>query len=380
VEPFVINAVPVDFSDPALAADIADGLVGVEKVLAEAAVTEEALLTEASRHLIDAGGKRFRATLVLLAAHFGDSRDERIVPAAAAIELTHLATLFHDDVMDEAAIRRGLESANSRWSNTIAILTGDFLFARASSILAELGSEAIRIQAETFTRLVSGQVAETLGPRPGQDPLLHYLRVVEDKTASLIATAGRFGSMFAGAPADVVARITAASHALGVAFQLSDDILDVASESAQSGKAPGTDLREGVRSLPVLHALAPSGPRSPATGSSAARSPAAGSPEGGSSLAGVPVAGVPVAGVPVAGTAVAGDARLRELLSRDGLTDDAEHAEALALLRSHPAMEAARADLRRWSDAARGEVAGLPDIPARRAFEIMCDFVMERTS
>jgi heptaprenyl diphosphate synthase len=356
----VISAVPVDFSDPALAADIADGLVGVEKVLAEAAVTEEALLTEASRHLIDAGGKRFRATLVLLAAHFGDSRDERIVPAAAAIELTHLATLFHDDVMDEASIRRGLQSANSRWSNTIAILTGDFLFARASSILAELGTEAIRIQAETFTRLVSGQVAETLGPRPGQDPLVHYLRVVEDKTASLIATAGRFGAMFAGAPADVVARITAASNALGVAFQLSDDILDVASESAQSGKAPGTDLREGVRSLPVLHALGPSGPDSPAPGSPAAGGPSA----------------EPVA----AGAPVAGDARLRELLSRDGLTDDSEHAEALALLRAHPAMDAARSDLRRWSDTARGEIAGLPDVPARRAFEIMCDFVMERTS
>ncbi len=361
----MISAVPVDFSDPALAADIADGLVGVEKVLAEAAVTEEALLTEASRHLIDAGGKRFRATLVLLAAHFGDSRDERIVPAAAAIELTHLATLFHDDVMDEASIRRGLQSANSRWSNTIAILTGDFLFARASSLLAELGTEAIRIQAETFTRLVSGQVAETLGPRPGQDPLVHYLRVVEDKTASLIATAGRFGAMFAGAPADVVARITAASNALGVAFQLSDDILDVASESAQSGKAPGTDLREGVRSLPVLHALGPAGPGSPA----------AGSPAAGSSAAGAPSAGPVAAGAPVAG-----DARLRELLSRDGLTDDSEHAEALALLRAHPAMDAARADLRRWSDTARSEIAGLPDIPARRAFEIMCDFVMERTS
>jgi heptaprenyl diphosphate synthase len=345
VEPFVISAVPVDFSDPALAADIADGLVGVEKVLAEAAVTEEALLTEASRHLIDAGGKRFRATLVLLAAHFGDSRDERIVPAAAAIELTHLATLFHDDVMDEASIRRGLPSANSRWSNTIAILTGDFLFARASGILAELGTEAIRIQAETFTQLVSGQVAETLGPRPGQDPLVHYLRVVENKTASLIATAGRFGAMFSDAPADVVARITAASHALGVAFQLSDDILDVASESAQSGKAPGTDLREGVRSLPVLHALAP-----------------------------------PAAAPPAAGSPVAGDARLRELLSQDGLTDDSEHAEALALLRAHPAMDAARADLRRWSDVARAEVAGLPDVPARHAFEVMCDFVVERTS
>ena len=347
----MITAVPVEFSDASLAADIADGLVGVEKVLAEAANAEEALLTEASRHLIDAGGKRFRATLVLLAAHFGDSRDERIVPAAAAIELTHLATLFHDDVMDEAAIRRGLPSANSRWSNTIAILTGDFLFARASSILAELGTEAIRIQAETFTRLVSGQVAETLGPRPGQDPLAHYLRVVEDKTASLIATAGRFGAMFARAPADVVAGVSSASHALGVAFQLSDDILDVASESAESGKEPGTDLREGVRSLPVLHALVP-----PAPG-------AAGAP-----------------GWPVPGASAPGDERLRELLSQDGLTDDSQHAEALALLRAHPAMDAARADMRRWTDAARIQIAGLPDVPARHAFEIMCDFVVERTS
>ena len=184
----MIAAVPVEFSDSTLATDIGNGLIGVEKLLTEAAQAEEALLTEASRHLIDAGGKRFRATLVLLSAQFGDPRDERIVPAATAIELTHLATLFHDDVMDEAAIRRGHESANSRWDNTIAILTGDFLFARASSILADLGAEAIRIQARTFTQLVSGQVAETLGPRPGQDPLAHYLRVVEDKTASLIAT------------------------------------------------------------------------------------------------------------------------------------------------------------------------------------------------
>src|SRR6478672_7371415 len=180
----------MELANSTLEAEVSKGLIRVEEGLREAARAEEPLLAKASRHLIDAGGKRFRATLVLLAAQFGDPADERIVPAAAAIELTHLATLYHDDVMDEASIRRGHESANSRWSNTIAILTGDFLFARASSILADLGPEAIRIQAETFTRLVSGQVAETLGPRPGQDPLAHYLRVVEDKTASLIATAG----------------------------------------------------------------------------------------------------------------------------------------------------------------------------------------------
>jgi heptaprenyl diphosphate synthase len=256
------------------------------------------------------------------------------VPAAVAIELTHLATLYHDDVMDEAAVRRATPSANARWDNTVAILTGDFLFARASRILADLGAEAIRIQAETFGRLVTGQIAETIGPRPDEDPLDHYLSVITEKTASLIATSGQFGAMFSGAPAGVAARITPACAALGVAFQLSDDILDVASDSAQSGKTPGTDLREGVRTLPVLHALRSAGP---------------------------------------------GDARLVELLSLGELTDPALHAEALGLLRAHPAMQTARADLRRWSDAAREEILGLPDVPARAAFEALCEYVVERT-
>jgi heptaprenyl diphosphate synthase len=330
----VITVVPMELANSALEADVSEGLRRVEQALREAARSEEALLAEASRHLMDAGGKRFRATLVLLAAQFGDPRDERVVPAAVAIELTHLATLFHDDVMDEAAIRRGHESANSRWSNMVAILTGDFLFARASRILADLGDAAIRIQADTFSQLVSGQIAETVGPAPGQDPLDHYLRVVRDKTASLIATAGRFGAMFSGAPGEVVTRVAPACQALGVAFQLSDDILDVASDSAQSGKTPGTDLREGVRSLPVLHALRSAGPQ---------------------------------------------DARLCELLGSADLTDPSLHAEALALLRAHPAMDAARADLRHWADTAREQIAGLPDLPPRLAFEAMCDFVVERT-
>jgi heptaprenyl diphosphate synthase len=331
----VVTAVPMELSDAALAADIVDGLALVEKSLSDAAQAEEALLAEASRHLIEAGGKRFRATLVLLAAQFGNPHDERVVRAAVAIELTHLATLYHDDVMDEAAIRRGHPSANSRWTNTIAILTGDFLFARASQILADLGDEAIRIQAETFSRLVSGQIAETLGPAPGQDPLAHYLRVVELKTASLIATAGRFGAMFSGAPADIAARMEPACAAIGTAWQLSDDILDVASESAESGKTPGTDLREGIRSLPVLHALRSAGRDS--------------------------------------------DQRLQDLLAAD-LTDETLHAEALRLLRAHPAMDAARADLRSWVKAARAEISGLPDVPARAAFEALCDYVVDRTS
>ena len=326
--------VPVDLADAALAATVVDGLALVEDGLREAAETEEALLAETSRHLMDAGGKRFRATLVLLAAQFGDPRDPRVVPAAVAIELTHLATLYHDDVMDEAMIRRGHPSANSRWDNMIAILTGDYLFARASRIVADLGEEAIKIQAETFAQLVHGQIAETIGPRPGQDPLAHYLQVVRDKTASLIATAGRFGAMLSGAPPEVTARMAPACEALGVAFQLSDDILDVASESTESGKTPGTDLREGVPTLPVLHALREPGP---------------------------------------------GDGRLTELLTSADLTDPALHAEALGLLRGHSAMDAARADLRYWAKTARDEITALPAVSAREAFEALCDYVVVRT-
>lgn len=330
----MITVVPVELTDATLASEVVDGLGLVEDGLRDAARAQHDLLAQTSAYLIAAGGKRFRATLVLLAAQFGNPRDPRIVPAAVAIELTHLATLYHDDVMDEAAVRRSNQSANARWDNTVAILTGDFLFARASQILADLGEDAIRIQAETFMRLVTGQIAETIGPRAGEDPLDHYLSVVTKKTASLIATSGQFGALFSGAPAAVTARITPACAALGVAFQLSDDILDVASESAQSGKTPGTDLREGVRTLPMLHALRSAGPR---------------------------------------------DARLVDLLSLGDLSDPARHAEALTLLRAHPAMQMARDDLRHWADLARKEILALPDVPARAAFETLCEFVVERT-
>jgi heptaprenyl diphosphate synthase len=324
----------MELPDAALAADVVDGLGQVEDGLLEAARAEHELLAQTTIYGIEAGGKRFRATLVLLAAQFGNPRDPRVVRAAVAIELTHLATLYHDDVMDEAAVRRGLPSANARWDNSVAILAGDFLFARASGILAELGAEAVRIQAETFARLVAGQIAETIGPRSGEDPLKHYLGVITEKTASLIATSGRFGAMFSDAPQSVAAHLTPACEALGIAYQLCDDILDVASESEQSGKTPGTDLREGVLTLPTVHALRSAGP---------------------------------------------GDARLVELLSRGELTDPALHAEALALLRAHPAMEMARSDTRRWAERARGEILALPDVPARAAFEALCAYVVERT-
>lgn len=330
----MINLVPVALSDATLAADLAEGLADVEEGMRQAARAQYELLDETSGYLMDAGGKRFRATLVLLAAQFGNPRDERIVPAAVAIELTHLATLYHDDVMDEAQFRRGFESANSRWTNSVAILTGDFLFAQASSILADLGPEAVRIQAETFSRLVVGQILETVGPKPDTDAIEHYMSVVTGKTASLIATAGQFGAMFSGASDSVVTAIRPACAALGVAFQLSDDILDVTSESMQLGKTPGTDLREGVRSMPVLHALRSAGP---------------------------------------------GDGRLVELLSTD-LSDPALLDEALGLLREHPGLDLARDDVRRWANTARDHIAVLPDVPARAAFIELCDFMVDRTS
>ena len=313
-----------------------DYLGRVEESLAATAHPDDELLTEASRHSIAAGGKRFRAMLVLLAAQFGDPEDPRVIEAAVAIELTHLATLFHDDVMDEALVRRGRPSVNSRWSNSVAILTGDFLFAQASQILAGLGPDAVRIQAETFSRLVTGQMAETIGPRPGQDPLDFYMYVITEKTGSLIATAGRFGALFSGAPAGVADQIAAACEQIGVAWQLSDDVIDIASDSSQSGKTPGTDLRQGVRTLPVLYALRSTG-----------QSPA--------------------------------DARLRSLLDEADLTDETLLAEALTLLRGHHAMKESRADVLNWLHEARVSISALPDGPARAAFLALCDFVEKRT-
>ncbi|MEW1837864.1 polyprenyl synthetase family protein [Nonomuraea angiospora] len=322
--------VDLPIEDERLAQDVATGLAAVEKLLRSSVESEDAFVTEASKHLIEAGGKRFRTLMVLLAAQFGDPSAPGVVPGAVVIELTHLGSLYHDDVMDEAPVRRGSPSANARWDNTVAILTGDYLFAQASDLLADLGPELIRIQAQTFSRLVQGQIRETVGPRDGEDPIGHYLSVLADKTGSLIAASGRFGALLSGAPADVEERLSRACEAIGVAWQLGDDLLDVASSGAQSGKTPGTDLREGIRTLPVLYALASEEP-----------------------------------------------SRLRELLAGPVAEEDVE--EALTLLRTDPAMAQARAELEAWVDRARADISGLPDIPARSAFLALCDYVVQRS-
>jgi heptaprenyl diphosphate synthase len=329
-------SVGITFDDPALEDSIRACMDNVEAALREAVVAADPVLAETAKHLVEAGGKRFRPLLTALMAQFGDGNADRVVRAATVVELTHLATLYHDDVMDEAPVRRGADSANARWGNSIAILTGDYLFARAASIAAELGPEAVRIQARTFARLVHGQIAETVGPRGG-DPVAHYLRVIADKTGSLIGTSARFGAMFSGADASIVDAATEYGDTIGVAFQLSDDLLDIASESAESGKTPGTDLREGVPTLPVLYALADD-----ATDASAVR--------------------------------------LREILAQGPITDDAVVIEALDRLRESAGLKRARETVRGYAERARAHVTGLPDVPARHALESLADFIADRSA
>jgi heptaprenyl diphosphate synthase len=324
--------------DAALAARLRDRLAEVETTLTGHIRSRAPFVTEAASHLMDAGGKRFRPLLVLLAAEAGERPwSEDVLTAACVVELTHLASLYHDDVMDEAELRRGAVSANARWDNHVAILTGDFLFSKSSELTAELGADAVRIQARTFTQLVEGQILETVEPGEGEDPLKHYLEVVAGKTGSLIATSARYGARFAGASREVEEALTSYGGMVGSAFQLSDDILDIASDSEESGKTPGTDLREGVPTLPVLMARESTDPA---------------------------------------------DARLLELLDpvRTDLADDAAHAEALALLRAHPAMGRARSYVVERAREAKDLLSVLPAGPVREALETFADAVATRSS
>jgi heptaprenyl diphosphate synthase len=323
----------LDDADPDLVKSVTEGLIRVEETLRTVVRSDVEFVSQAALHLVKAGGKRFRPLFTLLSAHFADGNTDEVVTAAAAVELVHLATLYHDDVMDEATMRRGEASVNARWDNTVAILTGDFLFAHASRLVADLGSDAARIIAETMSELVTGQMRETVGASNGEDPVAHYLSVIGQKTGSLIATAGRYGGMYSGAKPDQTEALQRFGSLIGAAFQISDDIIDIASPAAESGKTPGTDLREGVRTLPMHYALA--------------------DPE------------------------VAGG-RLGELLAGP-ITDDASVEEALTLLRASSGLVAASATLREYSLRARSELDTLPPCPARDALELLARYVVART-
>lgn len=324
----------LEIADPELAKATAAGLVRVEELLHREVHSDYPFVTETSLHLIDAGGKRFRPLFTLLGARMGPRPDsDEVITAAAVVELIHLATLYHDDVMDSATMRRGAESANARWDNSVAILTGDFLFAHASRLVADLGPVAVRIIAETFAQLVTGQMRETRGPGPGEDPVEHYLTVIAEKTGSLIATSGRYGGMFAGCTPEEIEALHRFGATIGTAFQISDDLIDIASAPDSSGKTPGTDLREGVQTLPMLYALQDDGPAAE---------------------------------------------RLRVLLARP-IVDEAEVDEALTLLRAGPGLERAREILAGHAMAARDELAVLPSCAATDALAALTTYVVDRT-
>jgi heptaprenyl diphosphate synthase len=310
------------------------GMAEVEDLLRSQIEGNYPLVVETSRHLVTAGGKRLRPLLTLITSHFGDPRKRGILEAAVVCELTHLATLYHDDVMDEATLRRSVESANSRWGNTVAILTGDYLFAKVSALLADIGPEAVRLQASTFERLVIGQIMETQGPQNGEDPLAHYLQVVADKTGSLIAASARFGAMVSGAPTDIKETLTVFGEKIGIAFQLADDVIDIASDSHQSGKTPGTDLREGIPTLVTLNVMR---------------------------------------------STRAEDRELRELVSAP-IKDETSVAQVLRELRVHPALDESREQLQQIARDARTALGPLPVNDVTGALFSLCDAIVDRSA
>jgi heptaprenyl diphosphate synthase len=310
----------------------------VEERLRDAVSQSDRLADATSRHLVNAGGKRLRPALALLAAHLGDASRPEVLDAAVVVELTHLATLYHDDVMDSAPTRRGAPAAHEVWGNSAAILTGDLLFARASSVVAGLGPQAVRIQAETFERLCLGQLHETVGPSDGDDPVEFYLHVLADKTGSLIATSARFGAMFAGCAPDIVQQVTRYGELAGVAFQLADDVIDVRSDAETTGKTPGTDLREGVPTMPVLLLRR--------------RVAAGGSTE---------------------------DAELLAAIDGD-LSSDEALAEVVARLSVHPVVDETAALAQSWAARAAEAIANLPRGDVKDSLVSFADALVARTA
>ena len=319
---------------PEIEQDLTRRLDLVEKLLFAHVEGKYPFVNETSRHLIVAGGKRLRPVLTLLAANYGNTGERQVIEAAVVCELTHLATLYHDDVMDEAPLRRGVESANERWGNAVAILTGDYLFAKASDLLADLGPEAVRLQARTFERLVIGQIRETQGPQNGADPLEHYISVIADKTGSLFGTSIRFGALLSGAAPQIVEALTTFGEEIGLAFQLADDVIDIASQTDESGKTPGTDLREGVPTLVTLLVQKANRPE---------------------------------------------DQKLLTSLAAP-ISDEHEVAEVLNALRSHPALDEARTITLQYAENSRKLLSSLPVNETTSAFLTLCDSLVTRSS
>jgi heptaprenyl diphosphate synthase len=321
-------------ADKELLARLEAGLDLVEEKLVESVAHTDAIAKVTTRHLIDAGGKRIRPTLLLLAAQLGDSGNPDVVMAAVVVELTHIGTLYHDDVMDDAPKRRGVDTAHEIWGNNVAILTGDLLFARASQIVSKLGGKALGLQAETFERLCLGQLHETLGPAEGEAVVEHYIQVLADKTGSLIAASAEMGIIFSGADEAYREPMRKYGEGIGVAFQLIDDVIDIYSDGKTSGKTPGTDLRAGVPTLPVLYL------REDAKQ----------------------------------------DSKAAELVAviDAGLEDAATLNRVLSELRGHPATERAFEEAKRWAGQAVEALDGIPDGSVKQALINFAEAVIDR--
>lgn len=322
---------------------IEKGLEAVEAgLLAEMSFADE-IADVTSRYLLEAGGKRVRPVLTLLTAQLGEGNNDQVIAAAQAVEITHLASLYHDDVMDEAQMRRGVPSAQSVWGNSVAIITGDLLFARASKIGAGLGERVLTLQASTFERLCLGQLHETIGPRADEDPIEHYIQVLADKTGSLIAAAAQVGVIFSNAPEEYREPVSEFGEKIGVAFQLIDDVIDLASEVDDTGKTPGTDLRAGVATLPLLYL----------------RRRAQSDPDA--------------------------DDLLRRI-ERDvtsafyGEADEVDLTAAIAELRAHPVTAQTLDEAHRWSREAVEALAPLPEGPVKKALTRFAETIVERSN
>ncbi|MEH0147564.1 polyprenyl synthetase family protein [Corynebacterium sp. Q4381] len=323
---------PLDLGDEGLTERIARDLAAVEEMLKDRLNDGEDFITEKVNHLAFAGGKRFRPIITLLCSEFGPHPEAiNVIRGAVLTEMVHLATLYHDDVMDEAERRRGVESANARWDNSVAILAGDILLAQSARLMSEIDTHTVKHFADTFQTLVTGQMRETEGLR-GADPVDHYLKVIEEKTGVLIALAAYLGALHSGADEETVARCQRLGAAIGMVFQIVDDIIDIFSDPEQSGKTPGTDLREGVFTLPVLYALEEDSP--------------------------------------------AGE-ELRGMLTGP-LESDAEVARALELIGQTDGRERSLTTVRGYLDAVETELAGLPASPAKDALLRLSRYTVSR--
>jgi heptaprenyl diphosphate synthase len=320
-------------TDKGLLRQLEKGLAEVEKALDVAVSHTDPIAKVTARHLSSAGGKRVRPTLVLLTAQFGTAPvAQEIIDASVVVELTHLATLYHDDVMDNAPMRRGVPSAHEIWGNSVAILTGDLLFARASQVVSRLGERALSLQANTFERLCLGQLHETVGPQEGDEHVAHYIQVLADKTGSLIAAAAEMGIMFSGASQDFREPVRLYGEKIGVAFQLIDDVIDLQSDSATSGKTPGTDLLAGVPTLPTLYLR----------------------------------------------EAAVTDAASAALVARIDAVDESSLASVVADLAAHPATNRAYEEAKRWAADAVAALAPLPESAAKQAMIAFAEAVVDR--